>query len=193
MLSFITIGNTTYAKVYTDGSCHEGDNPDVARAGWGTFFAKDSKHNFSAPLDGPVQTSYRAELKAVIHVIRKTATPTVIMCDCQSVVKTFNKFIHSGIPSQGLREQDLWEQVYVLMENTTDNMVLMQWMPGHLDDKTKVQKRDKMLKDGTILMEDIDGNVQADKLANTGTGMHLNIDEIIKQLHDKQVLTILVQ
>jgi ribonuclease HI len=137
-------------KSYTDGSCHEGDNPDVARAGWGAYFAKNSKHNFAAPLDGPVQTSYRAELKAVIHVIRKTATPTVIMCDCQSVVKTFDKYQDCGIPSQGLREQDLWDQVFMLMKDTAADSILMQWMPGHLDDKAKADKKAKMLKDGTI-------------------------------------------
>ena len=66
----IVAGDIIYSKIYSDGSCREGNIRSVARAGWGVFVAPDSPHNFHAPLDGPVQTSYRAELNAVLHILR---------------------------------------------------------------------------------------------------------------------------
>ena len=50
-----------------------------------------------------------------------------------------------------------------------------------------------MLKEGVLLQEDIEGNVQADKLANIGTNMHSNIDDIVKELHDKKQVTTVTQ
>ena len=103
----IVAGDVTYSKIYSDGSCREGNIRSVARAGWGVFVAPSSPHNFHAPLDGPVQTSYRAELKAVLHILRHTVTPTMIMCDCQSVVNTLTRLLEDGIIPANVQEQDL--------------------------------------------------------------------------------------
>ena len=58
------IDSKWHVKVYTDGSCFNGTNRALARAGWGVFFAKGSSNNCSHPLDGPLQSSYRAEARA---------------------------------------------------------------------------------------------------------------------------------
>ena len=186
-------GEIVYSKVYTDGSCREGNMPCVARAGWGVFYAHDSPHNFSAPLDGPTQTSYRAELKAVLHVVRKAVTPTIIMCDCQSVVKTLANYIENGTKPDNLREQDLWDIIFNLTENVTSKQICIQWMPGHLDNPNNAKKRDKYLKDGIIEQQDIVGNVAADTLANTGADAHVCIKDLIIEMHDKRQVTILIQ
>ena len=68
-------GGTTYRKVYTDGSCANCKCRFLARAGWGVFFGKDAKQNCKRPLDGPVQTSYRAEVKALYHVVLTAKAP----------------------------------------------------------------------------------------------------------------------
>ena len=134
-------GDISYAEVFTDGSCHEGDNAHLARAGWGVFYGEGSPYNFAAALDGPVQTSYRAELKAVVHVLRQVISPTLIMCDCQSVVNTLNRILDEKQLPDKLRENDLWEQIMELTDNLDHTQIGIQWMPGHLDDKTKAEKR----------------------------------------------------
>ena len=50
-----------------------------------------------------------------------------------------------------------------------------------------------MLKSGSITSHDIEGNVQADLLAERGADGHRNIDSIITEMHDKRQLTIVVQ
>ena len=51
----------------------------LARAGWWVFCGHNSKLNTNAPLRGPIQTSYRAEIRAVSHVIRTAVVPTHVL------------------------------------------------------------------------------------------------------------------
>ena len=67
------IKGVKHYKIYTDGSCVNGTNRIISRAGWGVFYAKGDTHNCAYPLDGPVQSSFRSELKALLHVVRTTA------------------------------------------------------------------------------------------------------------------------
>jgi hypothetical protein len=64
----IDINGFKYFKVYTDGSVENGKSRELARAGWGVFHAPNSKFNHCSKLHGPVQTSYRAEVRALLHV-----------------------------------------------------------------------------------------------------------------------------
>jgi ribonuclease HI len=151
----IVAGDITYSKIYSDGSCREGNIRSVARAGWGVFVAPDSPHNFHAPLDGPVQTSYRAELNAVLHILRHTVAPTMIMCDCQSVVKTLTRLLEDGIIPANVQEQDIWDQITELTRKLTTKDVCIQWMPGHFNEPHKAKLRYELLKNGTITQANI--------------------------------------
>ena len=102
--------------------------------------------------------------------------PTLIMCDCQSVVKTLNKLLEEKQLNDDLKERDLWEQIAILVQDLDFRQIGIQWMPGHLDAKEKEETRKKLLANGTVLQEDIEGNVKADALANQGAAMHKNID-----------------
>jgi len=75
-------GDYSWYKVYTDGSGYYGTQRKIARAGWGVFYGKGSESNISSKLHGPVQTSYRAELRALLHVVRNTTVHVMIMIDC---------------------------------------------------------------------------------------------------------------
>lgn len=54
--------------VYTDGAC-TGNGKAGAKAGVGVFFGKDDVLNYSAALDGDVQTNQRAEMTAVLKAM----------------------------------------------------------------------------------------------------------------------------
>ena len=58
----------------------------MARAGWSVWYANDSPYNVYDGLTGPLQTSYRGELRAILHIFQTAGTPTWIKCDCKSVV-----------------------------------------------------------------------------------------------------------
>jgi ribonuclease HI len=189
----INAGGTRYTKIYTDGSCREGNMRDVARAGWGVYYAPNSPHNFAAPLNGPVQTSYRAELKAVLHVLRHTTTPTMVMCDCQAVVNTLTAYLEDGTMPNNLQEQDVWDDIFYLAKDLSSKHFCIQWMPGHLDEEANLKKRERFLEEGAGTMQDIEGNVEADKLAFQGADAHAKITETIIQMQDKYDFTILVQ
>ena len=54
-----------YPLVFTDGSASNGTHRYLARAGWGVYCRPNSKLNTNAPLRGLIQTSYRAEIRAI--------------------------------------------------------------------------------------------------------------------------------
>ena len=72
-------------RVFTDGSLL---NPTITwaqRGGYGVFFGNCS-YNISLPLYGFIQTSFRAELRAVLAALLACSLPLWITSDCLGVV-----------------------------------------------------------------------------------------------------------
>ena len=67
--------------VYTDGSAFDPTCKYMARAGWGVYYSPGHACNTYNHIYGPIQTSYRAEVRAVLHVLRTSANPAIIYCD----------------------------------------------------------------------------------------------------------------
>ena len=86
-------------------------------------------------LHGPVQTSYRAEVRALLHVVQTAAAPVFVMIDCKGVANTFNDFLKGKRDMLHMREQDLWDLVFKLAEAAPVDHFQVQWMPSHLDDE----------------------------------------------------------
>ena len=68
--NMMNIDDKHFHKVYTDGSAIHGTSRELARAGWGVFYGPSSPHNHSSKLHGPTQTSYRAEVRALLHAVQ---------------------------------------------------------------------------------------------------------------------------
>lgn len=85
--------------VFTDGSCLD-NGADDARAAYAVVWPSYTHLNYSAKLDGEVQTNNRAELTAVIHAIKqadaidppKQATLNVYT-DSEIICKTVKSWI----------------------------------------------------------------------------------------------------
>lgn len=77
--------------VYTDGSAVDTTSRLTARAGWGVNYAEGSSLNASSFLKGPVQISRRAELRALLHVVRTASRPHLVRADCKHVVDAFQQ------------------------------------------------------------------------------------------------------
>ena len=84
-----------YLLTFTDGSVSNGTHMYLARAGWGVFYGPNSKLNTNAPLRGPIQTSNRAEIRTILHVMRTAVVPTRVWADCKGVVDTYQDIINN--------------------------------------------------------------------------------------------------
>eukprot|EP00972_Heterocapsa_arctica_P087589 12914901-Heterocapsa_arctica.AAC.1 len=69
------------ATVYTDGCAVFPRDLPMRRAAYGIWLGKHNCHNCSHPLPGKVQTAYRAELHAIVHVAEQFTGGIVIVAD----------------------------------------------------------------------------------------------------------------
>ena len=96
-------------RVFTDGSAFDPTCKYMARAGWGVYYTADHPCNAHGHIFGPIQTSYRAEVRAVIHVLRTAVNPTIIYCDCLSVVNIVQQILANNATDVGnFADGDLW-------------------------------------------------------------------------------------
>ena len=136
----IEIEGEKYVHWYTDGSTINGKSPILARSGWAVYAAEDSKFNTSRMLYGPSQSTYRAELRAVLHVARYTDINVFVKSDCKSVVNTTNDILRGepktleSIANSDISEADLWQQLVLEITKSTHRKIRCEWMPAHLDD-----------------------------------------------------------
>ena len=120
-------------KFSTDGSNQNGTSRELARAGWGVFYTNGSNHNKASKLHGPVQISYRAEFRALLHVVKTAAERVLVMCGYKSVVNAVQDYQLHGRRRTGiLQEEDLWTKNFDIMDGRKGT-VKAKWMPSHLD------------------------------------------------------------
>ena len=70
-----------------------------------------------------------------MHVVRTAGVPTCIMCDCLSVVNTFNRILDN--PDKELEkcaDGELWEVIRTFLKAAPANFCRCQWISSHLDD-----------------------------------------------------------
>ena len=68
-----------------------------------------------------------------------------------------------------------------------------QWMLSHLEEEKSRAKREKAIRTGLIVEEDIEGNVQADVLAKQGAEMHRDTSEYRDKSADLRAITVAAQ
>ena len=102
-----------YVKCATDGSSRWPTDPRRSRAGWAVHYAENHPWDALAPLDGHLQDSYRAELRAAAHVIFTAVVPTWVFIDNLSVADQLHNAINEPTwrPTHG---QDIWDNVIAL-------------------------------------------------------------------------------
>ena len=164
-----------YRKVYTDGSALRPECRETARAGWGVFYGKNSHRNKAESLMGSVQNSYRAEVRAALCAVAGAKEPTMVIIDCKAVVGIIDKLLQKrGLP-KGIADRDLWEKIAYLLEGH-EEQYQVRWMPSHLDEPDKQDKRNEAIEQGVVDEHDIQSNAEADELAKKGANGHLCFD-----------------
>ena len=92
-------------------------------------------HNCIEQLAGPVQTSYKAEAGALLHVVRTAGVPTCIMCDCLSVVNLFSAILNASEQDlEKCADGELRKVIRELLRAAPANFFKCKWVPSHLSD-----------------------------------------------------------
>ena len=143
----------------------------MARAGWGVYYGDGSPRNTARKLKGAIQTSYRAEVRAVLHAVAGARENTMVVIDCKAVVRLLQSLLDGAHLPSNVADADLWGQIAQLVRGQ-ENAYKVRWMPSHLDDhKIGPQKRAKY-PDMVISDQDVKANAAADDLARNGANAH---------------------
>ena len=112
--------------LFTDGSCMVPTEPCLRLASWAVILAsadtQQSPFNLaSGPLPGMIQSSFRAEICAVLAALSfavRYAVPTRVWCDCEGVVSRVSRFLQgSPAPRPSSPNFDLWSKVWQLLQS----------------------------------------------------------------------------
>ena len=178
--------------VYTDGSCILPRHRKLAHAGWGVAFSLHAEEwGDCGPLKSGVQTSYRAEVRAIAHALARTKTPTLICSDCKAAVTTLQNYLRTG--RRPANPSELWTFIFNTVDLLPDYFDI-RWVPAHLgDDPSDQEEMHRLINNNVTTLEHVRGNVYADLLARRGTlGHDLCASEVVLA-QERAALTALVQ
>ena len=103
-----------YVVAYTDGSAFNTHCRYMARAGWSVWYADKSPYNTYDGLAIALQTTYRGEPVAILHIFQTAGAPTQIKCDCKSVVDLANNILNDEeLDVAELTDGDLWQKLQI--------------------------------------------------------------------------------
>ena len=170
-----------YIRCFTDGSCLYPRHFLLARAGYSVFFGPNHPNNITAPLKGPSQTSYRAELRAILAAIRTCPHPLWITTDCMAVKDTAQAII-DGLPlPKGVCDRDLWDHLIPLLRGR-DN-IRISWIKAHLDPDIA----EHYVLAGVFTSREVEANEAADKAAKQAASTYLSNIDIIRSFEERVV------
>eukprot|EP00972_Heterocapsa_arctica_P115683 16449172-Heterocapsa_arctica.AAC.1 len=98
----------TAKTVFIDGSSYKIGNSNYS--GWGTWSPDDHSFNENGPLKVKNQSSDRAEVRALVAALEKTAGDIDIIIDNQYVRDTA-KYLETGGTVHGGKHFDLWTRI----------------------------------------------------------------------------------
>ena len=162
---------------FTDGAMRNVAPTSARRAGWASILVDDvGKIIFGiyGPCDCHFPTALRAELQAVLMMLRNALPPLTIHVGCKTVVDGWRKG-KSWCTSSSRPDADLWAQIWRIKEDIG---------PGVEVIKCKGHATDKDVETGRCSKFDKDANDHADYYAGAGVDIaidHAPNDELVKQ------------
>ena len=173
-------------EVYTDGACTFNQIASLRRAGFGAWWADDHPKNFSCALEGQYQTNNRAELAAVLQVLRTELRKVHIKTDSAYVLRGCQRlrFVWAALGWLGILNTDLWQQVHALMLARGDDVAISK-VKGHATAQDVAA--------GRVTQRDKQGNDSADKLATNGAKSNSMPPEHVRDVLHRRSVTKAVQ
>ncbi len=153
---------------YTDGSAVHPADPRRRRASWAVHYAKEHPWNLAGPVADEIQTAYRGELLAAVHVLKSASAPTCIVSDCLAVVETIRNELE-GIrhPIKG-DHADLYAEVRTAIAEKPEQFFAVKWINSHLP----LCLAGEVEEQGGFRRRDIEGNHFADEAAKKAIEWH---------------------
>ena len=155
--------------VFTDGSCLFPADRDLRVASWAVVLAVPYQLDFSVldfrpiaaqPLDGLLQSAFRAELKALTVALEfavLTRRGVRVWTDCQSVIDAWTTYVRDGMPvNANAKHSDLLQELQRLAQDLDLACVEVLKVPAHADAATFTNDLERWL---------IAGNDFADRTA----------------------------
>ena len=124
-----------WQHLFTDGTCCEAGNPDLALAAWGVIHSQHGLAVACGPVPGVLQTAPRAETWALIAAAKWAlhfALPCYVWSDCLNVVDGVNA-IQTGTALEAQTDADLWDILAALLSQLDPANFLVRHTPSHLD------------------------------------------------------------
>ena len=163
-----------------------------ARTGWGVWYGEESAYNHADKLHGYVQTSYKAEARALLHVVRNAGVPTCIKCDCKPTTRIFNAILED--PNYDITkcaDGELWQAINYHVHIAPKGFFKCDWIPIHLNDPEhpKYKRRGCYLANGITTEEHIIGNAGADRMADDGVALHIDNKQVRQKAKLRKYIT----
>ena len=125
--------------LFTDGGCMNQAAPMCRLAAWAVVVANGVHHApaevvDSGPLPGLLQSSYRAEIYAVIRALsiaRLQHEQVCLWSDCSAVVTRLQKLLQGREPKPNSAHSDLWNQIYLLLQDFAHGQVSITKVAAH--------------------------------------------------------------
>ena len=124
--------------VFTDGSCLNQAHPTCRLASWSVVLAAIDNGACrvvtSGPLPGIMQSSYRAEIFAVLKALQAMRMQTQrvhLWCDCQAVVSRMQRLLNGSEPKPTSAHSDLWREVFDALRDFLPEQVVITKVAAH--------------------------------------------------------------
>lgn len=190
----LEVNEEGYIMAYPDGSAIDTQSRATARAGWAVYYKGNPKYHASDALRGPIKNSYRAEVRAIAHIVSTATHPTHIRSDCKSAVTLFNKLQRTEMEDiSEWPESDLWEVIKDKIPENMDAFFKCTWIPSHLGETGKQLQLQKAILAGLITQEDVSGNDKADSMAKETLKLEEIPPRILQRRRDRQTVTAVTQ
>ena len=153
--------------VYTDGACQNNQFKAIRCAGVGGHWAENHPFNFGEALGDGEQTNNRAELTAVVKVLKLELRPLDVRTDSKYVIDGATKhrfqWRRAGWVSRRrqIANAELWVELDDILESRPAGDVLFTKVKAHCTNKD--------VQDGVVSKDDFIGNAAADALAVAGS------------------------
>ena len=151
------------AVVYTDGSGGEHSAlPRIRRCAWAVVYPSwqggtvSIEQGWSAPLEGPLQTIGRAELRALIHAVSLASGELEVHSDSKYVVDGFAARRWEACGGRGGKNADLWHWLGRVMAGAEGPIRVI---------KVKAHLKPSDVASGRVALSHYGGNALADLLA----------------------------
>ena len=146
-----------------DGSGLHPRDRRLRRCGYSCYYGPQHSRNYEGKLLGTVQVVPRAELRAVLRVLRTEDRPFLFLSDCLAVVNGVRTAIVGGDVSS-LEHQDLWTQVVHELSGRPRHDAEIRWVKAHTTAEDEAN--------GLITPRDRRLNAGADDAAKRGAARH---------------------